>query len=95
MTFRSWRWETAVSFPTVSYLDPEGNLYLGDFDWQRVLVYKQPLARFTPPNPQRPRRPAPDRTPTPHQRRPQPHADEYADGIGHANLDQARRTIGA
>jgi hypothetical protein len=35
-----------VSFPSVSYMDPEGNLYLGDFDWNRVLVYKAPFAQF-------------------------------------------------
>lgn len=47
-----------MSLPSVSYVDPDGNLYLGDYDWQRVLVYKQPLARFTPPN-------TPPPTPTP------------------------------
>jgi len=35
-----------MSFPMASYVDPDGNLYLGDFDWQRVLVYKTPFAQF-------------------------------------------------
>ncbi len=26
--------------------DPEGNLYLGDWNWNRVLIYKTPLERF-------------------------------------------------
>ena len=42
-----------VSFPTASHVDAEGNLYVGDFDWHRVLVYKAPLAPFVdvPPPP--------------------------------------------
>jgi hypothetical protein len=36
-----------MSFPSVSYVDPDGNLYLGDFDWYRVLVYKTPFAQFS------------------------------------------------
>ena len=35
-----------VSFPSVSYVDPDGNLYLGDFVWNRVLVYKTPFAQL-------------------------------------------------
>ncbi len=38
-----------MSFPSVSHIDPEGNLYVGDYDWNRVLVYRQPFAAFTPP----------------------------------------------
>jgi len=29
--------------------DPEGNLYLGDWNWNRVLIYKAPLGKFAPP----------------------------------------------
>jgi hypothetical protein len=36
--------------------DPEGNLYLGDWNWNRVLIYKTPLARIEAPPPS-------DRTP--------------------------------
>lgn len=36
-----------VSFPSASYVDPDGNLYLGDYDWSRVLVYKTPFAKFS------------------------------------------------
>lgn len=39
-----------MSFPSVSHIDPDGNLYVGDFDWNRVLVYRQPFAAFTPPH---------------------------------------------
>jgi hypothetical protein len=28
--------------------DPEGNLYLGDWNWNRVLIYKAPLENFAP-----------------------------------------------
>lgn len=35
-----------MAFPSVSYVDPDGNLYLGDYDWQRVLVYKNPFSAF-------------------------------------------------
>jgi cysteine-rich repeat protein len=35
-----------VSFPSVSYVDQDGNVYLGDFNWHRVLVYKRPLERL-------------------------------------------------
>jgi hypothetical protein len=28
--------------------DPDGNLYLGDWNWNRVLIYKAPLANFAP-----------------------------------------------
>jgi hypothetical protein len=38
-----------MSFPSVSYVDPDGNLYVGDYDWQRVLVYKAPFSAFAPP----------------------------------------------
>ena len=26
--------------------DPEGNLYLGDWNWNRVLIYKAPFEKF-------------------------------------------------
>ncbi len=35
-----------VSFAAVSYFDRDGNLYLADWDWTRVLVYKAPLLHF-------------------------------------------------
>jgi len=37
-----------MSFPSASYIDPDGNLYVGDYDWQRVLVYKAPSAPLLP-----------------------------------------------
>jgi hypothetical protein len=38
-----------VSMPIVSHVDPDGNLYVGDHYWQRVLVYKAPFSAFGPP----------------------------------------------
>lgn len=32
-----------MSYPSTSYFDTEGNLYVGDFDWSRVLIYRKPL----------------------------------------------------
>ena len=36
-----------VSSINESLFDPEGNLYIGDWNWNRVLVYKKPLEQFT------------------------------------------------
>ena len=38
-----------MSFPAASYIDPDGNLYVGDRDWQRVLLYKAPFSAFAAP----------------------------------------------
>ena len=35
-----------TSYPVVSYIDKDGNLYIGDFDWYRVLVYKKPFKKI-------------------------------------------------
>jgi len=30
-----------------SIFDPNGNLYIGDWNWSRVLVYKKPFAKIS------------------------------------------------
>jgi len=33
-----------LAYPAAgAYFDPEGNLYIGDFDWSRLLIYKKPF----------------------------------------------------
>ena len=32
-----------TAYPTVCFIDEEGNVYVGDFDWCRVLIYKKPF----------------------------------------------------
>jgi hypothetical protein len=33
-----------TSYPVSCFVDADGNVYVGDFDWYRVLVYKKPFA---------------------------------------------------
>jgi hypothetical protein len=67
-----------MAFPAVSHVDRDGNFYVGDYDWQRVLVFKAPfnaiaLSEPTPtpngttrtPTPSRTRKFTPSPTPTP------------------------------
>ncbi|MEJ2744796.1 MAG: PQQ-binding-like beta-propeller repeat protein [bacterium] len=51
-----------MSYPLDASFDSEGNLYIGDFDWSRLLIYKRPfkdiqIPTFTP-------TPSPTSTPT-------------------------------
>jgi hypothetical protein len=32
-----------TSYPDASFSDADGNLYIGDFDWSRLLIYKKPF----------------------------------------------------
>ncbi|MCX6339747.1 MAG: hypothetical protein NTX71_07485, partial [Candidatus Aureabacteria bacterium] len=33
-----------LAYPAAgAYFDPDGNLYIGDFDWSRMLIYKKPF----------------------------------------------------
>lgn len=67
-----------VSFPSASHVDNEGNVYLADYDWHRVLMYRQPLARLSSP-PQTPAAtPTATATPTPTNTLP---AQDYASQI--------------
>jgi sugar lactone lactonase YvrE len=39
-----------MSYPAMaSHFDAEGNLYVGDFDWSRLLIYKKPFKYFYEP----------------------------------------------
>jgi len=35
-----------TSYPVVCFIDAEGNVYVGDLDWYRVLIYRKPFARI-------------------------------------------------
>ncbi|MCX6353875.1 MAG: hypothetical protein NTZ78_03085 [Candidatus Aureabacteria bacterium] len=37
-----------LAYPAAgAYFDPDGNLYIGDFDWSRILVYKKPFKNLS------------------------------------------------
>jgi hypothetical protein len=38
----------ATGYTFDATFDPEGNLYVGDWNWNRVLVYKTPFEKFAP-----------------------------------------------
>jgi hypothetical protein len=34
-----------TSYPTTCFIDKDGNVYMGDWDWSRVLIYKKPFKK--------------------------------------------------
>jgi hypothetical protein len=32
-----------TAYPTTCYVDKDDNVYVGDWDWSRVLIYKRPF----------------------------------------------------
>ena len=38
---------TMFNLSADSIFDPNGNLYIGDWNWSRVLVYKKPFAKIS------------------------------------------------
>jgi hypothetical protein len=35
-----------TAYPTTCFIDDDGNVYIGDFDWSRVLIYKKPFKKI-------------------------------------------------
>jgi sugar lactone lactonase YvrE len=35
-----------TSYPTTCFIDSAGNVYVGDWDWSRVIIYKRPFQRI-------------------------------------------------
>ena len=43
---RRWRWGTITAYPTTCFVDKDDNVYIGDWDWSRVLIYKKPFKKI-------------------------------------------------
>ena len=35
-----------TGYPTTCFIDKDGNVYMGDYNWCRVLIYKKPFKKI-------------------------------------------------